>query len=277
MIISASRRTDIPAFHGDWFMSRIREGYFMRINPFNSRQVSRISLKPEDVAAICFWTKDPRPFMRHLDELDRMGYRYYFQCTLNPYDRVFEPHVPPLDERVATMRTLAQRIGPKRLVWRLDPIILSSVTPVGWHLEQAEKLAGQLSGSTTRLMFSFLDFYAKSRKRMELLRKNAGITLNDIVNPEHEQELLQLVRGLKQIADRHGMAIYSCAEEIDLSHLGIEHGACIDGNLIRELCEAHHKFSRDRNQRGACRCAQSVDMGRYDTCSFECLYCYANR
>jgi len=124
MIISASRRTDIPAFYADWFMTRIREGFFHRVNPFNSKQVSAFSLKPEHLDAICFWTKNPKPLLQHLDELDQQGYNYYFQFTLNPYNKTFEPHVPALEERIATFKELAGRIGSERVVWRYDPIIL---------------------------------------------------------------------------------------------------------------------------------------------------------
>jgi hypothetical protein len=158
MIISASRRTDIPAFYSDWFMNRVREGYFYRVNPFNSNQISGFSLKPEDVDAICFWTKNPRPLKQHLDELDERGLNYYFQFTLNPYDQTFEPHVPSLEERIATFQELAGHIGPQRVVWRYDPVILSSDTPVPWHQEQVEQIAAQLKSATRRMVFSFCDF-----------------------------------------------------------------------------------------------------------------------
>ena len=102
MIISASRRTDIPAFYSEWFMNRIRAGFFYRVNPFNSNQVSGFSLQPENVDAICFWSKNPKPLMQHLDELDARGFNYYLQFTLNPYDKMFEPEVPSIEERVAT-------------------------------------------------------------------------------------------------------------------------------------------------------------------------------
>jgi DNA repair photolyase len=159
MIISASRRRDIPAFYADWFMNRVREGYFHRVNPFNSNQVSGFSLKPEDVDPICFWTKNPRPLMKHLNELDERGLKYYFQLTLNPYDKTIEP--PTLEERIATFKELASLVGPERVVWRYDPIILSSVTPVEWHLEQVEQIATKLQDATRRLVFSFYDFYGK--------------------------------------------------------------------------------------------------------------------
>lgn len=276
MIISASRRTDIPAFYSDWFMGRIREGFFHRVNPFNNNQVSAFSLKPEHLDAICFWTKNPKPLMQHLDELDRQGYNYYFQFTLNPYSKTFEPHVPALEERIATFKELAGRIGPERVVWRYDPIILSSATPVAWHLEQVERIATQLKDSTHRLVFSFYDFYGKGQGRLHAALKGTGIVLDDITAPDKADQLQELVQGFKAIADHYNLRLLSCSEDLDLSALGIEHGACIDGILIHELFGGTPSMTKDKNQRQACGCVESVDMGIYNTCHFRCSYCYAN-
>lgn len=276
MIISASRRTDIPAFYADWFMTRIREGFFHRVNPFNSKQVSAFSLKPEHIDAICFWTKNPKPLLQHLDELDQQGYNYYFQFTLNPYPKQFEPKVPPLSERIATFRELAGRIGPERVVWRYDPIILTSSTPVAWHLEQVEQIAAQLKDATRRLVFSFYDFYGKGQGRLHAALKGTGVELEDITAPEKAGELQELVKGFKSIADHNSLRLFSCSEDLDLSALGIEHGACIDGQLIHELFGGSPSLSKDKNQRQACGCVESVDMGIYNTCQFRCSYCYAN-
>jgi len=276
MIISASRRTDIPAFYSEWFMKRIREGYFYRVNPFNSNQVSGFSLKPEDVDAICFWTKNPAPLMKHLDELDELGLRYYFQFTLNPYDKVFEPSTPSVDERIATFIELSSRIGSDRVVWRYDPVILSSITPVSWHLEQAEMIAGRLKDATRRLVFSFYDFYGKGQGRLNNALKGTGIILDDITSSEKASQLNELVKGFKAIADKFNLHILSCSEDVDLSTFDIEHGACIDGKLIQELFGGPLSSNKDKNQRQACGCVESVDMGIYNTCHFRCTYCYAN-
>lgn len=276
MIISASRRTDIPAFYADWFMKRVRDGYFYRVNPFNSAQVSGFSLKPEEVDAICFWTKNPRPLMIHLNELDERGLNYYFQHTLNPYDTTFEPNVPPLQERIDTLVELAGRIGPERVVWRYDPVILSSVTPVSWHLEQADRLAGLLKDATKRLVFSFYDFYGKGRGRLSRTLTGRGVMLADITTPEHGESLDRVARGFKEIADRHNLQICTCSEMVDLAPVGIRHCACVDGTLIRELFGVNASSCKDKNQRDACNCVESVDMGVYNSCPFRCAYCYAN-
>jgi DNA repair photolyase len=276
MIISASRRTDIPAFYSDWFMNRIREGFFHRVNPFNSNQVSGFSLNPEYVDAICFWTKNPKPLMQHLDELDQSGFNYYFQFTLNPYNKTFEPNVPSVDERIATFQELGERIGPERVVWRYDPVILSSATPVAWHLEQVERVAEQLASSTRRLIFSFYDFYGKGQGRLHSALQGTGIDLEDITALNKTEELMALANGFKAVADRYNHNLLSCSEDVNLSAVGIEHGACIDGKLIHELFGGFSSIKKDKNQRQACGCVESVDMGMYNTCHFGCTYCYAN-
>jgi DNA repair photolyase len=276
MIISASRRTDIPAFHAEWFMNRLRAGYFYRVNPFNPQQVTGFSLNPEHVDAVCFWTKNPRPLMRHLDELNSRGLRYYFQFTLNPYNEIFEPKMPPLDERIATFIELAERIGPERVVWRYDPIILTSVTPVEWHLDLAETLAGRLKNATRRLMFSFCDVYGKGQGRLRKSLAGTGISFKDITAGQHEEALALVAIGFKTIAEHNAMGIFTCSEKADLTAFGIKHGACIDGNLLRELFAVNVSSVKDRNQRTACGCVESADMGGYNTCGFGCTYCYAN-
>jgi len=276
MIISASRRTDIPAFHSDWFMRRIREEYFYRVNPFNSKQVTGFSLRPEHVDAIVFWTKNPGPLMAHLDELNARGFFYYFQFTLNPYGSEYEPNVAVMAERIDTFKKLADRIGAERVIWRYDPVILSNITPVAWHLEQAERIASRLESSTRRMMFSFYDFYGKGNGRLDAALKGSGIILEDITAAEKSCDLHELVKGFGKIAADFNLRIFSCSEEIDLTRFGIEHGSCIDGNLIEELSGSKPAAAKDKNQRKSCGCMESADMGMYNTCSFRCRYCYAN-
>lgn len=276
-IISASRRTDIPAYYAAWFMNRIRAGSFLRVNPFNFRQVKEISLAPEDVDAIVFWTKNPAPLIPHLLELDARGYRYYVQFTINPYDRRFEPHVPELGSRLETFRRLSGQLGPDRVVWRYDPIILSSATPLAFHLKQSAALAAALKGHTRRLVFSFLDFYGKISGRMKELYRKHGIILHDLADESCRAELHRLMVHFRRIGDENGMEVLSCAEEVSLAEYGIQHGACIDGGLIQSLFGIAGCFVRNKNQRGTCGCVESVDMGMYNTCPFHCVYCYANR
>lgn len=276
MIVSASRRTDIPAFFGRWFAARIREGYFCNANPFNRSQAKTYSLRPEDVDAIVFWSKNPAPFMGYLDMLDSLGYNYYFQFTLNDYPHVLEPGMPSLEERVETFMRLASRIGRERVIWRYDPVILSTVTPAEYHIERLKAMAAKLEGYCERLIISFLDFYGKAEKRLEEIARKEGMAFVDIAGEGMEDELLELARHIGYIGEKNGMKVYSCAEKADLSAVGIEHSSCIDAALINRLFGTGTAHTRDKNQRGECLCVASVDMGAYNTCSFGCAYCYAN-
>ncbi|MFZ5753433.1 MAG: DUF1848 domain-containing protein [Bacillota bacterium] len=276
MIISASRRTDIPAFFGDWFIKRIEEGFFYNINPFNPRQVKGYSLLPEDVDAIVFWTKNPQPFIKHLDYLDQRGYHYYFQYTLNDYPKIFEPHVPPVHERIETFVELSKRIGKGKVIWRYDPIVISSLTPVEYHLEKIAYISSCLKGQAQRAMISFLEFYSKVNNRLKKLETQYGIQFTDFTANEHRKELLELAEKFKEIAHKNGLQIFSCTETVDLDQIGIEPGSCIDGKLIQKLFGIQKRYRKDPNQRKECLCVESVDMGVYNTCQFQCSYCYAN-
>ena len=275
MIISASRRTDIPAFFGEWFMNRIRAGFFYRVNPFNAKQIKEISLLPSDVDVIVFWTKNPKPFFKYLDELDDRGYRYYFQYTLNDYPKEIEAGLPALEVRLEAFASLAQRIGSNRVIWRYDPIIISDITLVDYHIERYKKIAGYLKDSTLRSVISFMDLYGKVNTRWRSLE--FARSFRDITKSEDKSELFRLVEALAKAAGERGIEVFTCSEEINLGDYSIHHGSCIDLNLINDIFNLNLTYPKDKNQRGECLCAQSVDVGMYSTCQHLCSYCYANR
>jgi hypothetical protein len=273
MIISASRRTDIPAFYAPWFMNRIRAGYCTVPNPFNRSQVSTISLRPEEVDVIVFWTRNPRPLLPALDELDARGYRYYFQYTLLDNPRALDPKSPPVDAAIATFRALAERIGPARVIWRYDPIALSSATGADFHLERYARIAAALRGSTLRSVVSVMDMYRKIEKRLAALAAQ-GIAFAD--QPANQRaDFARLMTGLATIAAANEMEIQSCAEELDLASFGIRPGKCIDDDYIRRVFGLQLDLKKDPSQRAACGCVVSRDIGMYDSCLFGCAYCYA--
>lgn len=154
MIISASRRTDIPAFYWEWFQKRLQEQYVLVRNPLNLHQVSRISLRPEVVDGLVFWTKNPEPMLKQLSVLD--AYAYYFQFTLNAYAADVEAALPPLAVRIEIFRQLAQKIGAERMIWRYDPILLSARYDLQYHAAVFEELAAQLAGSTKKCIIIIL-------------------------------------------------------------------------------------------------------------------------
>ena len=270
MIISASRRTDIPAFYAEWFMNRIREGYCTVPNPFNPKQVSRISLKPEDVDVIVFWTRYPRPLLPFLAELNDRGYRYYFLYTLMNNPRQLDPKSPSHERSINTFCELSNRMGKDKVVWRYDPMVFSPLTSPAFHDETYQRIAGKLKGYATRSVISVVDIYKKAATRFRLLEKQ-GIR---IIQPSMA-EMADLMKSLSETAGTNNMDIRSCAEKTDLASHGIYPGKCIDDDLIRKIFGLHVTGRKDPSQRTACRCVPSRDMGMYDTCRFDCVYCYA--
>ena len=275
MIISASRRTDIPAFYGDWFINRIREGYVTIKNPFNGNKKT-ISILPRDVCMIVFFSKNPGPLMDRLYLLDRLGYKYYFHFTVNNYPALYEPNLPPIKNILATFKKLSLTLGRDRVIWRYDPVIISDLTSIDFHTGNFDYLARNLIDHTGKCVFSILDFYKKTQRKLAQLNNLHGIKTVDLNNENNRDLLKKVVTALKQIAGYHKLKLASCAEFFD-PQFGIEPNACIDGDLINNLLGSVSKFNKDRNQRKECRCVQSVDIGAYNTCLHNCTYCYANQ
>lgn len=266
MILSASRRTDIPNYYADWFYNRIREGFLYVKNPMNDRQVSRIELSPEIVDCIVFWTKNPVPMLKRLDELKE--YTYYFQFSLTGYGHDIEPFVPHKKDRmIPAFQELSNRIGVKRVIWRYDPILFNDVYTMEYHKKAFAQIARSLEGYTKKCVISFVDRYAKNKKSMDALHAQ---------EPD-EEALKSFARDLSAVAHASGMEIATCAERIDLEDCGIAHNCCIDPILIEELLGCGIKAAKDKYQRAECGCMESVDIGSYDTCRNGCKYCYANR
>ena len=274
MIISASRRTDIPAFYARWFINRIRAGFCTVPNPFDAGQITRVSLTPEDVDVIIFWTRNPRPLFPYLSELDQSGYRYYFQYTLMANPRLIDPGCPPADTSIKTFRDLAELIGPDRVIWRYDPIVFSEITPDSFHRETYARLARAFHGCTRRSVISILDMYPKIRPRLEQIkRQGAGLLPFDV----NDAWFGELMRHIVAEANENGMGIVSCAEELDLAQFGIRPGKCVDDNYISQVFGLEVAHTKDPNQRKACGCVVSKDIGAYDSCLFGCTYCYATQ
>ena len=264
MILSVSRRTDIPNYYSEWFLNRMKEGYLYVRNPMYFHQVSKIFLSPELVDCIVFWTKNPKPMLNRLTELK--DYSYYFQFTLTGYGKDLEPNVPhKKKEMIPIFQELADKIGRERVIWRYDPILLTDKYTMEYHLKAFEEIARELEGYTKKVVISFVDLYDKMKYK--------GVYFSEM----KEEECRFLARQMAEIARAHYMKIASCAEFMDLSNCGIEHNSCIDKELIEKIIGCPLKVGKDRNQREICGCVESIEVGAYDTCQNGCRYCYANR
>ncbi|MDP4228704.1 MAG: DUF1848 domain-containing protein, partial [Bacteroidota bacterium] len=291
VIISASRSTDIPAFYPEWLVQRLKEGYVRWRNPFNG---SYQNVFFDQARLIVFWSKNPRPVFPFLDEIAEKIPNYYFQFTLNDYEKEkLEPFVPGLQSRRDTFMELSKKIGKEKVIWRFDPLVLTEQTGVEELLRKVEKIGNQLKGYTEKLVFSFADInrYKKVQKNLQVNR----IPYREFT----EKDMAEFACGLQQLNKSWDFELATCAEKIDLEQFGILHNKCIDDDLMIRLFPYDKKLMdflgvtagdlfnssshllksrniKDKGQRKYCRCVQSKDIGSYNTCPHSCLYCYAN-
>ena len=287
VILSASRATDIPAFFATWFISRLQAGYVRWTNPFNADQVQYVSFA--DARVIVFWTKNPKPLLRYLPQIDATGINSYFQFTVNDYENEgLEPNVPPLPERIEVFKRLSSEIGPERVIWRFDPLLLSDSLTIDVLLDRITHIAEQLQGHTRKLVISFADIESYKKVRDNLAKHPA----------QYREFTPGLMRDfgerLSDMNKQWGFEIATCAEAIDLEPYGIKHNRCIDDDLMVELFShdaalmnflgyepdllqgSDRPYFKDKGQRKACGCIVSKDIGMYNTCHHLCVYCYAN-
>lgn len=289
VIISASRATDIPTFYSDWFVDRWKKGYVKWINPFNQAP-SYVSFK--DTRLVIFWTKNPKPLMQNLNFIEDNIKNFYFQFTLNDYKKEkMELKIPDLESRIDTFIELSEKLGKDKVVWRYDPLILSNEIGVDELLKKIEYIGGKLKNHTSKLVFSFVDINAYKKVISNLSETGAREFDIDSKN--------QFALGLQQLNKKWNLDIGTCTESIDLEKYNIKHNKCIDDDLIIKLFRRDkllmkflgvedstpdlfnsefisNKKLKDKGQRSACGCIISKDIGQYNTCPHECLYCYAN-
>ena len=271
MIISASYKTDIPAFYGEWFRNRLHAGFCRMANPYNRNQRIRVSLRKEDVDGFIFWTKNLTPFFGVLDEVHARGYPFIVQYTVNGYPRELESRVVDATKSVASFRIASQKYGAKALVWRYDTIIFSSLTDAEFHRRNFARLAEELSGFTDEVVVSFMQIYRKTKQNLDEAARIHDFEWHDPPAEEKRELLTDLVRIA---AERH-MGLSICTHP-DLVVPGVKEARCIDGQRLMDI--AGHMFkSKVKGMREGCGCFESRDIGDYDTCPHGCVYCYAVR
>lgn len=269
-IVSASRRTDIPAFYPEWFMNRIREGYVRWMNPF-SGAVYQVSLQPEDVRAIVFWSKNYLPLLPYLDELDACGYKMIFHFTITGLPNVFEPQVPDAAELVKCARILSDRYGSEAVLWRYDPVLVSTITDPQYHISRFQGLCSEINGAVKSCYFSFAVFYGKVLRNSQMLRDKTGIECMDLPTDER----ITLANVLADIGAEHGIEMLSCCGDY-LVGGKIKKAHCVDADLLQRLFPDKVDSLSTHPTRKECGCYESKDIGTYGTCPHGCVYCYAN-
>lgn len=307
VIISASRSTDIPAFYAKWFFNRLAKGYCAWYNPFNQQ---KMYISFANCKVLVFWTKNPKPIIPYLHELDKRGIHYYFQVTLNDYvNEGFEPSVSSVEERVETFKQLSDMIGHERVIWRFDPLIITPYLTPRALLTKIWHVGNLLKGYTDKLVFSFVDVKAYRKVQNNLVKETNYFSKEDVESAEmNEAQRQEVIEGLVKIRaawkeQGWNVTLATCAEAFDYDAYGIEHNRCIDGELIervfgedKELVYYLHtgrlpepslfgelpplpeksKNLKDKGQRKICGCMVSKDIGMYNTCRHFCVYCYAN-
>lgn len=281
-VISASRRTDIPAFYMDWFMDSLNRGYFEVENPY-TRSISQVAVHPDNTHTLVFWSKNFGPFLRgnYGEKLLKKGYHLFFNFTLNSTDAILEPHVPVLYERLSQLRTLAQRFGPRAITWRFDPIChyRGNESPEKNNLSDFKTIALEASAcGIKRCISSFVDLYSKVLSRTS--PAIPGFSLIDVPM----QRRVDLIVSMEQHLSPLGIRLSLCCEKELLDQLppqcNVGPAACIPNDELIELYGPGISLAKDGGQRKAqgCGCSKSKDIGsyRFQPCYHDCLFCYAN-
>lgn len=262
MIVSASYRTDIPAFYADWFLARLQEGFCSVASPYGGKAYT-VSLNAPDVDGFVFWTRNLASFAPISAEMERRGHGFVVQMTITGYPKALESAGQPSERAVSQLRALAEAFGPRVAVWRYDPILFTPLTPPDWHRQAFAGLARALEGATDEVVVSLADDYRKSRRNLA----RAGLAMDP-----PPTDLAGFLGELTAIAGRHGMRLTACTEP----GLDLPPARCIDAQRLSDVIGRPIK-ARQRGNRPGCLCAESRDIGAYDSCAQCCAYCYAVR
>jgi len=267
MIISASYKTDIPTFYGEWFSNRLNAGYCKMVNPYNRRAI-HVDLR-RGVGGFVFWTKNVAPFLRVLSNVREKGFPFVVQHTINGYPRQLEYAVVDADRSVSNLRRISEEYGKRVPVWRYDTIVMSSLTPVEFHLRNFERIAKQLEGAVDEVVISFAQLYRKTLLNMNAAAKTSDFSWNDPAPEEKRDLTVKLV----QIADAHSMQLSICSQRSFLVP-GATDARCVDAQRLSDVAGVAVAAALKGNRK-ECGCFASRDIGEYDTCPHGCIYCYA--
>ena len=267
MIISASYKTDIPAFYGGWFSRRLKAGSVTVANPYGG-PARMVSLEPDAIDGFVFWTRNAAPFSGALERINGAGYPFVMHYTITGYPRALDLATPPAEAAIADFQALSRLWGARRLIWRYDPVLISSITPKAWHLANFQALAKALSGATDEVVLSFTQIYRKTRGNLKRAAEAGNFTWDEPIDAEKQA----LLADLAAIANHHGMTASLCGQA-DLLAGGLIEARCIDAERLSEFA-GHEISAGKRSHRKDCACAASIDIGGYDTCPHGCAYCY---
>lgn len=280
MIVSASYRTDVPAFHADWFRARLADGVCQVANPYGGKP-SSVALRGEGVDGYVFWTRNAAPFAAAFDDVAALGLPFVVQFTVTGYPRGLDAHTPRAADAVAQITALARKFGPRAVVWRYDPVVFTSVTPAEWHLRNFAGLAAEISNSVDECVLSCAQIYKKTERRLKIAARSHDFSWWD-PDWDHKRALLGELAG---IAAGYGLKTTICSQPDALTDAltdrltgavssALAPARCIDAARLSDIA-GDDIAARQKGNRDGCLCAESRDIGAYDTCAHGCVYCYA--
>lgn len=262
MILHTGMRTDIPAFYGEWFANRLKEGFVLVRNPYNPIQVTKYRISPDVVDVIAFCTKNPAPFLPYMDLIKEYG-QYWF-VTMTPYGKEIESNVPAKAKVMESFKVLSKKVGIDSIGWRYDPVFLSETYTVEKHVEGFEKMACTLAGHTKVCVISFIDLYQKVLRNFPEVR-NVG-----------REDRIWLAKEFVRIGKKYGIEIKSCAEGNELEKYGVDCSGCMTQEVFEKAIDCRLIVPKMKSARKECGCLLGSDIGAYNTCGHLCKYCYAN-
>jgi uncharacterized protein DUF1848 len=271
VIVSASYRTDIPAFYASWFLRRLHAGFALVANPYGG-SAYKVSLRPGAVDGFVLWTRNLRPLLPELDAVRRVA-PFVVQFTVTGYPRPLETSVIAASEAVDQLREIRRRFGPRVAVWRYDPIVFTEALDAATHVAAFTALARALAGSVDEVVLSVVHPYRKTRRNLDRAAAGSGIAWRD---PPAEEKRALLLR-LAAIAHGERMRPSLCSQpELLGSAPGgvLGEASCIDAARLADVAQ-RPVAARISGNRPGCRCAASRDIGAYNTCPHGCVYCYA--
>lgn len=264
MIVNVGGRTDIVNYYGEWLMNRIKEGFAYSRNPLFQNNISKISLKPEDVDCLMFCSKNYKPMLKYMKEINSK-YRIICHYTITAYDRDVEPNVPNIDESIETLIELSKIVGKKKVLWRYDPILLTKKYTIEKHLYTFEYIAKQIAPYVQRCIFSFVEMY-----------KKLDYNMLEII-PFTENDKIEILKGLGEISKKYNLYTQTCGTDENNEKYGIHVSGCTTPEILEKANNVKYKTVKAKPMRKGCHCIPSRDIGAYDTCLNGCKYCYANR
>lgn len=264
MIVNIGGRTDIVNYYSEWLMNRINEGFAYSRNPLFQNNVSKVSLKPEDVDCLMFCSKNYKPILKYMKEINEK-YRIICHYTITAYDKTIEPNVPSIDESIKLLKDLSKIVGKEKVLWRYDPILLTKKYTIEKHLQIFEYIAKQIAPYVQRCIFSFVEMYKKLEYNMP-----------EII-PFSESDKIKILKGIGEISKKYNLYTQTCGTDENNEKYGIHVSGCTTPEILEMANGIKYKNLKSKPMRKGCHCIPSRDIGAYDTCLNACKYCYANK